>query len=209
MVLLPEWEVYMEVARKGDFYLMTSKNDRIYTIADIEALPEGQRAELIDGRMYMMSSPSLNHQDILGWLHLEIANYIRSHKGKCKVVLAPFGVFIKKDDRNYFEPDISVICYRDKLDQKGCHGAPEWVIEIVSPSSRRMDYVRKLPIYQETGAKEYWIVDYKKDLISVYRFDEQEDPFTYHFSDTVRVGIYEDLEIDFSKLKEYLEEDVI
>lgn len=180
-------------------------NERVYTIADIEALPDGQRAELIDGRMFMMASPTLNHQDILMWLTVTIFNYIQSHKGKCKVVAAPFGVFIRKDDKNYFEPDISVICDRDKLDQKGCHGAPDWVIEIVSPSSHRMDYIRKLPIYRETGVKEYWIVDYDKDLISVFKLQEKDEPYTYHFTDSVKAGIYEDFEIDFSLLKDYME----
>lgn len=194
----------MEAARKGDFYVMASQKKRIYTIADIEALPEGQRAELIDGRMYMMATPSLNHQDILVWLSVRIFNFIESHKGKCRVVPAPFGVFIKKDDRNYFEPDISVICDRDRLDQRGCHGAPDWVVEIVSPSSRRMDYHLKLPIYRETGVREYWIVDYSKRQVSVYLLQESDTPLIYSFTDTIPVAIYGDFSIDFSQLSEYL-----
>lgn len=194
----------MGVARKGEFYVMTSKEERVYTIADIEALPEGQRAELIDGRMYMMATPSLNHQDILVWLSVRIFNFIETHKGKCRVVPAPFGVFIKKDDRNYFEPDISVICDRDRLDQRGCHGAPDWVIEIVSPSSRRMDYRLKLPIYRETGVREYWIVDYSKRQVSVYLLQESDTPVVYSFTDTIPVAIYGDFSIDFSQLSEYL-----
>lgn len=194
----------MEVARKGEFYVMTPQKKRTYTIADIEALPEGQRAELIDGRMYMMATPSLNHQDILVWLSVKIFNYIQSQRGKCRVVPAPFGVFIKKDDRNYFEPDISVICDRDRLDQRGCHGAPDWVIEIVSPSSRRMDYRLKLPIYRETGVREYWIVDYNKEQVSVYLLQESDTPVVYSFTDTIPVAIYVDFSIDFSQLSEYL-----
>lgn len=194
----------MEAARKGDFYVMASQKKRIYTIADIEALPEGQRAELIDGRMYMMATPSLNHQDILVWLSVRIFNFIESHKGKCRVVPAPFGVFIKKDDRNYFEPDISVICDRDRLDQRGCHGAPDWVVEIVSPSSRRMDYHLKLPIYRETGVREYWIIDYSKRQVSVYLLQESDTPLIYSFTDTIPVAIYGDFSIDFSQLSEYL-----
>lgn len=115
------------------------------------------------------------------------------------------GLNFKKDDRNYFEPDISVICNRDKLDQKGCHGAPEWVVEIVSPSSRKMDYVRKLPVYKEAGVLEYWIVDYDRQVISVYYLQESDTPVKYTFQDTIRTSIYEDLAIDFSLLEDYME----
>lgn len=188
----------MELARKEDLSVMPTPIRRNCTIADIEALPEGQRAELIDGQMYMMTSPSLNHQKILMWLSVEIYNFIKAHKGKCEVLPAPFGVFIKKDDRNYFEPDISVICDQDKLDQKGCHGAPDWVIEIVSPSSRRMDYMRKLPVYKKAGVREYWIVDYDKQMISVYLLQDTDEAKVYHWGDKIKTTIYPDLEIDFS-----------
>ncbi|MCM1064733.1 MAG: Uma2 family endonuclease [Eubacterium sp.] len=113
---------------------MASPTERIYTTADIEALPEGIRAELIDGKMYLMASPTLTHQDILGWLTACIFNYITGNKGKCKVLPAPFGVFIKKDEKNFFEPDISVVCNRDRLDQKGCHGGiPPGILPLPKP----------------------------------------------------------------------------
>lgn len=153
----------------------------------------------------MMASPTLTHQDILVWLTTYIFNYISNNKGKCKVLTAPFGVFIKKDDKNYFEPDISVICDRDRLDQKGCHGAPDWVIEIVSPSSRKMDYVRKLPVYRGAGTREYWIVDHDRQTVSVYRLSKSTEPETYSFTDKIPTVIYEDLTIDFTQLSEYLQ----
>ena len=137
---------------------------------------------------------------------IDYFNYIRERKGKCQVLPAPFGVLIRKDKYNHFEPDISVICDRDKLDQKGCHGAPDWVIEIFSPSSIRMDYIRKLPVYKEAGVREYWIVDYDNNLISVYHLAENDLPIKYQFEDTIKFGIFEDLEIDFSQLLEYMEE---
>lgn len=183
---------------------MTPRKERRYTVADIEALPEGERAELIDGKMYLMASPTLDHQHILVWLSARIFNYIETHKGNCRVVPAPFGVYIKKDEHNFFEPDISVICDRDKLDQKGCHGAPDWVIEIVSPSSRRMDYRLKLPVYREAGVQEYWIVDYQKKIITVHFLQKPDTPVTYSFHDIIKPGIFAELEIDFSQLSEYL-----
>jgi len=200
----PDKEVCMEAVRKGELFAMVPTEDHKYTTADIEALQEGERAELVDGRMYMMASPNLNHQEILGWLHAEIFNYIREHGGKCRVLCAPFGVFIRKDDKNYLEPDISVICDKDKLDQKGCYGAPDWVIEIVSPSSRWMDYRIKLPIYQETGVREYWIIDYDRQEIMVYRLQEGTEPEKYHFFDKVSAGLYDGFTIDFSQLLKYM-----
>ena len=146
------------------------KGGKSYTIADIEALPEGERAELIDGELFMMSSPKRLHQDILLELAIEIRMFIRKKKGTCKTYIAPFAVRIKKDNRNYVEPDISVICDKDKLDEKGCQGAPDWMIEIVSPSSKTMDYERKVKLYREAGAREYWIVDPEAETVTVYDF---------------------------------------
>lgn len=174
---------------------------KIYTVADIEALPEGERAELIDGEMFMMASPTLTHQEILMWLSAKVWNYIVEHKGKCKVLPAPFAVYIKDDIHNYVEPDISVICDKEKLDEKGCNGAPDWVIEIVSPSSRYMDYTRKLSLYEATGVREYWIVDPKQSNVTVYDLEYKKGPELHTFSERVKVGIYEDLFLDFSELE--------
>lgn len=177
----------------------------MHTVGDILALPEGERAELIDGEMFMMAAPSTSHQEGLAWLSYQILDYIRTNNGKCRVVPAPFGVFIKKDNKNYLEPDISVICERDKLDDKGCHGAPDWVIEIVSPSSKDMDYRRKLFVYREAGVREYWIVDLLQAVITVYNFENSDEAFLYRFTDKVKSGILDGLIIDFYDLKRYLE----
>ena len=109
------------------------RNHGLITIDDIYALPDGKRAELIDGQLYYMAPPNTKHQRILSFLHLEIGNYIRENKGTCEVFPAPFAVFLSADNSKYLEPDISVICDINKLNDHGCHGAPDWVIEIVSP----------------------------------------------------------------------------
>ena len=171
-----------------------------YTIDDIYALPDGQRAELIDGVIYNMSLPSFRHQKILSFLHIEIGNHIRKNNGNCEVIPSPFSVFLNKDDKNYVEPDISVICNKDKLDEYGCNGAPDWIIEIVSPSSKRMDYFIKLFKYRTAGVREYWIIDPMRNRITVYNF-EADDVLEFTFSDKVKVGIYENLEIDFSEIQ--------
>lgn len=170
------------------------KKEEYYTIDDIYALPDGERAELIDGKIYYMAPPSRTHQKISWKLHQAIANYIDSKDGACEVYAAPFAVFLNEDDTNYVEPDISVICDPSKLDEKGCHGAPDWVIEIVSKSSRSMDYFTKLFKYESSGVKEYWIIDPEKEMVMVYQFDKQKME-QYSFGENICSGIHEDFVI--------------
>ena len=177
---------------------MPLPKEHLYTIDDIYALPDGQRAELIDGKIYDMAPPSPLHQELVLELSATLRNYIRKKGGSCKVYPAPFAVFLNEDDKNYVEPDIAVICDQNKLTEKGCNGAPDWIIEIVSPSSRRMDYYIKLFKYRTAGVREYWIVDSDKNRITVYNF-ESEDTIEYSFSDIVASGIYPELSIDFNE----------
>lgn len=178
---------------------MALLQERVYTTDDIYALPDGQRAELVDGHIYYMAPPSRTHQRMILALSRIIAEYIELNNGSCEVDIAPFAVFLNEDDKNYVEPDISVICDKDKLTDKGCTGAPDWIIEIVSPSSRRMDYSIKLFKYRTAGVREYWIVDPEKNRILVYDL-EHDDMNEYTFTDIVKVGIYPDLSINFSSL---------
>lgn len=178
----------MDAARELEFY----------TVEDIYGLPEGERAELIDGQMYAMSSPSRIHQQILGFLYRKIADHIDANQGKCEVNMAPFAVFLHNDNRTYLEPDISVVCDKSKLDDRGCNGAPDWVIEIVSPSSRAMDYYRKLFLYQNAGIREYWVVDPEKQRVSAYHF-EQETMEEYSFGEQAPVGIFEGFSVELPK----------
>ena len=175
------------------------KNDN-YTIDDIYALPEGQRAELIDGQIYDMAPPSPMHQELVHQLSRTIGNYIEKKGGSCKVYPAPFAVFLNKDDHNYVEPDISVICDPNKMNDKGCNGAPDFIIEIVSPSSQRMDYLTKLFKYRTAGVREYWIVNPLQRTVLVYSFEGTEDSTQYSFDDEVTVTIYGDLKICITDL---------
>ena len=179
----------MDVVKLNEF------DEKVYTIDDIYALPDGERAELIDGQIYYMSPPSRTHQKIVGKLHQIIANYIDAHSGECEIYPAPFAVFLKEDDdKTYLEPDISVICDEDKLDEKGCHGAPDWIIEVVSSTSRPRDYIKKMIKYNMGGVREYWIVDPDREITTVYQF-EKETMDQYPFHSNVPVGIYEDFVI--------------
>lgn len=172
-----------------------------YTIEDIYALPDGERAELIDGQIYYMAPPSTTHQRVLNYLSTEINLYIRSKNGKCEVFPAPFSVYPELENDGmgkYLEPDISIICDKDKLDEKGCHGGPDWIIEIVSPASKRMDYYTKLSIYRAAGVREYWIVDTMRESVTVYDMENDAAPVIYHFTDKVKVNIYSDFVINFA-----------
>ena len=179
---------------------MPLPKEQSYTIKDIYDLPDGQRAELIDGMMYDMAPPSRIHQEISGELFAEIRNYIKTKKGSCNVYAAPFAVFLNKDDKTYLEPDISVICDKNKLSGRGCEGAPDWIIEIVSPSSQTMDYLIKLWKYRAAGVREYWIVNPASETIQVYSFEGAADSAQYSFSDIIKVGIYDDFEICIADL---------
>ncbi len=171
-----------------------------YTTEDLYALPEEKRAELIDGQIYDMAAPGRIHQKLVHFFDLTIGNYIQSNHGECEVYPAPFAVFLNADNKTYLEPDISVICDKNKLTDDGCNGAPDWIIEIVSASSRQMDYNKKLFKYRSAGVREYWIADPVNLRVTVYNF-EQDTFEEYSFSDKIKAGIYEDFEIDFTKIR--------
>lgn len=179
---------------------MDLAQERTYTLDDIYALPEGQRAELIDGQMYMMSPPNTLHQRISYALARKISGYIDRKKGSCEVFLAPFAVFLNEDGLNHVEPDISVICDKSKLNDKGCSGAPDWVVEIVSPSTGRNDYGIKLFKYRSAGVREYWIVNPSMRTVNVYDFENNTGTSQYAFDAEIPVCIFKDLSIRISDL---------
>lgn len=173
------------------------KEKEHYTIDDIYALPESERAELINGRIHGIERPSTTHQIMLGDLLYNIQMFILNNKESCQVMFAPFAVFLNQD--TYVEPDLSVICDTSKLDEKGCHGAPDWIIEIVSPSSKRMDYGIKQFKYRSAGVREYWGVDISQKNVTVFDF-ENDNLCEYDFNRKIPVAIFNgELEIDFSK----------
>lgn len=171
-----------------------------YTVDYIYSLPEGQRAELIDGVIYDMAPPNRMHQEIVSQLTKVIGQYIDKNNGQCKIYPAPFAVFLNDDDRNYVEPDISVICDKNKLDDKGCNGAPDWIVEVVSPSTKRIDYGIKLFKYRTAGVREYWIINPLTNSVNVFDLENDEKSDQYTFDDDIEVCIYENLIINISEL---------
>lgn len=181
-----------------------NKPTKLYTCEDYYKLPEDEHAELYEGVfIYNMAPPSRTHQKILMELSAEIRNYIKTKGGSCEVYPAPFAVKLSEENNTIVEPDISVICDKNKLDDKGCNGAPDFVIEITSTNAVN-DYVRKLYLYQRYDVREYWIVNPIKQIVTVYFFEMELDPETYTFDDKIKVNIYEDLVIDFEEIKKML-----
>lgn len=177
-----------------------------YTYADYLTWEWDQLAELIHGKIFKMSpAPSRAHQRISGNLHGPVWNYFRSKK--CQVFLAPFDVRLpdsskKKTDRDIVtvvQPDICVICDLSKLDERGCVGAPDWIIEILSKYTSTKDINLKFDVYEEAGVKEYWVVHPEEQTVLVYtlgkhgKYKGHLKPFVR--TDTVSPLIFPDLRI--------------
>lgn len=176
----------------------------LVTLEQYEALPENTRVEVFDGVMYDMASPSQDHQTISTELTTILNTYIKSNQGSCKVFHAPFDVKLSETPLTIVQPDIMIVCDRNKLDGKCCNGAPDFIIEIVSPGNPADDYVRKLYYYKNYGVREYWIVDPKRKIVTVNCFNSNLLNVQYDFLSTIKVNIYEDLYINFSDIAELL-----
>lgn len=187
---------------------MALDNTRLYTTKDIMELPDGVRAELIDGEIFYMACPNRTHQSLIGELYYVLRQYQKEHSGKCKTFIAPFAVFINRDEYNYLVPDLMIFCPHgeedDRLQNDGIHGAPDFVLEVVSPSSKKMDYYKKAAKYEASHVREYWIVDPDAQRITVHFYEKDAIPVQYTFQDTVPVGIYDGFSIDFRKLTQQI-----
>ena len=181
------------------------KEERYFTYADFKDwdLAEGERYELIYGKAYAMLTPNTRHQEVLIELASQLYNYSRDKP--CKVFLGPLPVrlFYKanESDDTVVQPDIVVICDEKKRGSEGCRGAPDLVIEILSPSNTAIEMERKLKLYQEAGVKEYWIVDPENNGLTVYRFEEGAIlTYTLKRDSSVTVGIFPDLNINLEQV---------
>jgi len=178
-----------------------------YTYADYCNWSEDERWELINGEAYAMSAPSRLHQKILVELARQIGNYLEEKT--CEIYVAPFDVRLpkrnEKDEQidTVVQPDLSIICDENKLDDKGCRGAPDWIIEILSPSSKLMDMEVKRKLYEQHGVKEYWIIHPEERYIMIYLFDFQgkyNQPIIFSLDKPVQVSLFPDLNIDWEFL---------
>lgn len=185
---------------------MKDKQPVITTLEEYENLPENVRAEVFDGQISYMASPSQSHQTILTELLVAVRNYLRKKGDRCQVFPAPFDVKLFDRPLTVVQPDLIIVCDKNKLDGKRCNGAPDFIVEIVSPGNPADDYVRKLYYYKNAGVREYWIVDFRRKMVSVNYFEENMLSVQYSFDSTIKVNIYEDLYIDFSDIAKILVE---
>jgi Uma2 family endonuclease len=188
--------------------LQKEENEK-YTYIDYLGWSKESRCEIIEGIPYMMSpAPSRLHQEISGELFFQIRSYLNGKD--CKIYAAPFDVRLYKDASyednnivNVVQPDITVICDKNKLDERGAKGTPDFIIEIVSKSSTFLDYVKKLNLYGDYGVREYWIVNPLKRNVLVYKISEDGNygtPDIYMEKDKIQVSIFESLIIDLSSI---------
>jgi Uma2 family endonuclease len=173
---------------------------RYFTYADYKAweLKPGERYELVGGEAYAMAAPGLNHQAISGEVYRQIANYL--YGKPCKVYPAPLDVrlFYDEDegDDTVVQPDVTVICDEAKRGPEGCRGAPDMVVEILSPSNTAIEMERKFELYRVAGVRDYWVIDPEHKTLYTYRFQSgQILPQSYNASASAPVGIFPDLTI--------------
>ncbi len=178
-----------------------------YTLDDYLALPDEQRVELIDGVIYDMGAPTSPHQLIGGEVYRQVSNYIHAQKGTCIPFIAPTDVQLDCDNRTMIQPDVLIVCDRSKINRKRVFGAPDFVLEVLSPSTKNKDIFIKGAKYLRAGVKEYWIVDPVKETVTTYDFRVKDDAQieTYTFKDKVPMALYDgDLVIDFNEIAEYI-----
>lgn len=177
---------------------------RTYTGEDIQKLSSHARAELIDGKLYMMAGASRTHQFLVAELLFEIKAYIRAKQGGCQAYTAPFDVRLFQDDTTIVQPDIMVVCNTDILTERGCMGAPDWIIEIVSQSNSTYDYVTKLVQYMKAGVREYWIINPEQQKVVVMNFEGTKESDEYSFDETISSSVIEGFRIRIGELLERL-----
>ncbi|MCQ2508754.1 MAG: Uma2 family endonuclease [Dorea sp.] len=187
------------VKEKSGIYSISRKG---YTVDDYAALPDDKRVELIDGTFYDMSTPTHMHQLVTSSLWKEFDNYIDKTGSRCIAIASPVDVQLDGDEWTVVQPDVMVVCDREKFLKNGrITGSPDLVIEVLSPTTQRKDKFLKYYKYGNAGVKEYWIVDLEKRLIRVIHFGSEQPTSVYHFDDQIPVEIWKNqCVIDFKKI---------
>lgn len=184
------------------------RKGQLYTYADYLNWPGDEKWEIIYGEPHAMSpAPSTAHQAILGELFYQFRNYFKNRS--CQVFVAPFDVRLPlenesdEDIKSVVQPDISIICDKSKIDSKGCKGAPDLIVEIVSSSTFRKDVKDKFSLYEKSGVKEYWLVYPNEKTVMVYTLGESGKygrPGVYSEEDNINISIFQDLNIELKEI---------
>ena len=192
-----------ELVKEAMSVYMSAKKQGEYTIEDYYAFPNEERMELIDGVIYDMGAPLSIHQLVVGEIYFQLKSKIRMNKGQCKTLMSPIDVQVEKDDKTMVQPDVMVVCEREKIVKRGIYGAPDFVVEVLSPFTRKKDVTVKLALYQRANIREYWIVDPDKKRVYVYEFGKDDLPVMYTFENKVPVAIFDGLVVvDFTEINE-------
>lgn len=180
----------------------------VFSVDDYYETPEGYPIELINGSFYVMESPSSRHQSIVFELGFAIGSHIKKNKGICRVYPGPFDVELPTEKGTVVVPDITVICDPSIINEKGCKGVPDWIIEVLSASTQSRDKKEKLEVYEHVGVKEYWIVDPFEKKVCVYRLKNTTNsetpqyslPDSYRFEEVIPSSSFDGLSICLAKL---------
>lgn len=182
-----------------------TKQQGDYTLTDYYQIPEERRAELIDGVIYDMTTPACDHQLIAGLIYAKLLAYVSAHKGTCLPMVSPVDVQLDCDQKTMVEPDVLVICDRSRVIRRCVYGAPDFVVEILSPFTRKKDVTIKLNKYMNAGVREYWVIDPIQRKVLVYDFFAEIYPVIYGFDAKIPVAIWDgDCVIDFQEVYDYI-----
>ena len=179
-----------------------------YTVEDFQALPEKCLVELIDGVLIENETPTFVHQMIVSMVHAAFFSFIKKNRGDCKVIPGQSGVQLDSDDRSMLVPDLYVICDKEKIRRFGVFGAPDYILEVLSPSTRKRDLNLKVHKYWDAGVREYWMIDPAKKVLISYDFTNEETvPTVCPLEGTAPVAIFDGkLSIDLDEIREAIEE---
>lgn len=192
-----EEEERADFVREASSY-MSGMDDKVYTLEDYYGFPEDVRVELIDGKVFYMEAPTTSHQKAVTDLVFQSMMYIQQKGGGCVPLASPVDVQLDCDDYTMVQPDFTITCDRDKITEKCICGAPDFVAEILSPSSRKRDADLKLRKYIAAGVREYWIVDIMGGRVICYYEGDDYLPYIYGIGDDIPVKIYDgELKIHF------------
>ncbi len=200
-------EMTVQDSALHSYGIFQEKGQKECTIEDYFSMSDKRRIELIDGVLYDMTTPTFMHQKIVGEIYRQIANYILEHNGNCEAAMYPINVQLDRDDKTIVQPDVLILCDPDKLYKERVLGAPDFVLEVISPSTKRKDYFKKLEKYENAGVREYWIVDPLKKQVIVFFFEGDMYAQSYDFRQMVSVNIYgRKLQIDFWHINKWCDE---
>ncbi len=184
-----------------------AKEQGEYTLEDYYTLPDERRVELIDGVIYDMGAPTFVHQHILGEAYTAIRQYISAKGGACLPMMAPVDVRLDCDDRTMVQPDVLILCDKSKICRWGIDGAPDFCMEIISESTSKKDYIKKLQKYTDAGVKEYWIIDPIRKMLFTYHWKDEYLPHMYPLEGRVGLALYdEELQIDLSEIASLIQD---